>query len=89
MASRNTSGKLCPARERSRKAATSLSRSAQMRLTSILEMLLLSLPWLLHGSWRLQEAERHPGKGADGSPCVRSVLVPASAKLDDPSVERL
>ena len=35
------------------------------------------------------EAERHPGKGADGSPWVTSVLVPASAKLDDPSVERL
>lgn len=35
------------------------------------------------------EAERHRGKGADGSPWVTSVLVPASAKLDDPSVERL
>jgi hypothetical protein len=31
-------GKLWPARERSRKAATSLSRSAQMRLTSLLLM---------------------------------------------------
>lgn len=28
-------------------------------------------------------------EGADGSPWVTSVLVPASAKLDDPSVERL
>ena len=45
--------------------------------------------WIARVTWRLQEAERHPGKGADGSPWATSVLVPASAKLDDPSVERL
>jgi hypothetical protein len=45
--------------------------------------------WIARVTWRLQELERHPGKGAAGSPCVTSVLVPASAKLDDLSVERL
>jgi hypothetical protein len=38
VASRNTYGKLWPASERSRNAATSWSRSAQMRLTSDLLM---------------------------------------------------